>query len=133
MSLYEDLKEEKMRERKEQLDTNTTRKCNSKEKASKIEQEIIVGKYSDAPDYLKDNELIKNGYIINCHSLKMVLRSLFVWSNETMNIWSHLIGCIISILLIIFTAMYLKTSLIKELTQAEYEDLQIKINETIIP
>ena len=133
MSLYEDLKEEKIRERKEKLDTNTTRKYISKEKTSKNEQEIIVGKYSDAPDYLKDNELIKEGYIINCHSLKMVLRSLFVCSNETMNIWSHLIGCIISILLIIFTAMFLKTSLMKELTQAEYEDLQIKINETIIP
>jgi hypothetical protein len=29
--------------------------------------------------------------------------------------------------------MFLKTSLIKELTEIEYEDLQIKINETIIP
>ncbi len=63
----------------------------------------------------------------------MVFRSLFVCSNETINIWSHLIGCIISILLIILTAMFLKTSLIKELTQIEYENLQIKINETIIP
>jgi adiponectin receptor len=63
----------------------------------------------------------------------MVLRSLFVCSNETINIWSHLIGCFISILLIVLTAIFLKTSLIKELTQIEYEDLQIKINETIIP
>ena len=29
--------------------------------------------------------------------------------------------------------MFIKTSLTRELTQAEYEDLQIKINETIIP
>ena len=126
MSLYEDLNKKKIKDSK-----NKDKNSISKEKKSKIENKIIVGKYSDAPDYLKDNELIKNGYLINCHSLKMVLRSLFVCSNETINIWSHLIGCIISILLIIFTAKYLKT--FRELTQNEYEDLQKKINETIIP
>jgi adiponectin receptor len=99
----------------------------------KNEEKILIGKYSDAPEYLKDNEFIKNGYLINCHSLKLVLRSLFVCSNETINIWSHLIGCIISILLIIFTAIFIKTSLMRELTETEYEDLQIKVNETIIP
>ena len=99
----------------------------------KNEEKILIGKYSDAPEYLKDNEFIKNGYLINCHSLKLVLRSLFVCSNETINIWSHLIGCIISILLIIFTTIFIKTSLMRELTETEYEDLQIKVNETIIP
>ena len=133
MSLYENLKEEKIKERKESSNKNISKKLDSKEKSSKFEEKIIVGNYNDAPDYLKDNELIKTGYLINCHSLKMVLRSLFVCSNETINIWSHLIGCIISISLIILTAMYLKTSLIREMTQAEYEDLQLKVNETIIP
>ena len=94
---------------------------------------IIVGNYSKAPDYLKDNEYIKNGYLINCHSIKLVLRSLFVCSNETINIWSHLIGCIISITLIILTSIYVKRANIKELNQAEYELLKIQINETIIP
>ena len=103
------------------------------EKPIKQLDKIIIGKYSDAPDYLKDNEYIKNGYLINCHSLKLVLRSLFVCSNETINIWSHLLGCIISILLIVLTVMFLKTSLIRELSQTEYEDLQVKVNETIIP
>lgn len=133
MSIYENLKEEKIKERKESSNKILSKKEDSIEKSTKIEEEIIVGKYSDAPDYLKDNELIKTGYLINCHSLKMVLRSLFVCSNETINIWSHLIGCIISILLIILTAMHLKTSFTRELTQAEYEELQLKVNETIIP
>ena len=31
-----------------------------KEKAYKDEEKIIIGKYSDVPDYLKDNEYIKN-------------------------------------------------------------------------
>ena len=115
MSLFQKLKSEKSKEN------------------NKNEEKIIIGKYSDAPEYLKDNEFIKNGYLINCHSLKLVLRSLFVSSNETINIWSHLIGCIISILLIIFTTIFIKTSLMRELTETEYEDLQIKVNETIIP
>jgi adiponectin receptor len=137
MSLYENLKEEEIKNRNNSKEKsskiNKNLNLELKEKKYKDEEKIIIGKYSDAPDYLKDNEYIKNGYLINCHTFKMVLRSLFVCSNETINIWSHLIGCIISILLIILTALFLKTSLVKELTQIEYEDLQIKINETIIP
>ena len=112
------------------------RKLNQKNinKNSDIKEErIIIGKYSDAPDYIKDNEYIKNGYLINCHSLKLVLKSLFVFSNETINIWSHLIGCFISIILIILTIFIIKTSLKKELTQVEFENLKIKLNDTIIP
>lgn len=123
MSFYENIKEDKLKDNK----------TLTKEKSLKNEDKIIVGKYSDAPEYLKDNEYIKKGYLINCHSLKLVLRSLFICSNETINIWSHLLGCIISILLILFTAMFIKTSLMRKLTQEEYDDLQIKINETIIP
>ena len=94
---------------------------------------VIVGKYSEAPDYLKDNEYIKNGYLINCHTIKLVLRSLFVCSNETINVWSHLIGCIISITLIILLFILVKSSVSKELTENEYNDLKVKVNETISP
>ena len=127
MSFKEHLKNERIKEKK------VPKEKKNKTKNNKKEDEIIVGKYSDAPDYLKDNEFIKDGYLINCNSLKFVLRSLFVCSNETINVWSHLLGCIIAILLIIFTFIFIRTSLIKELTQFEYEDLQVKINETIIP
>ena len=137
MSIYSNLKEDKLYESKVLNDKKNNKKSQKKidveEKPHKEEVRIIVGKYSDAPDYLKDNEYIKNGYLINCHTLKLVVRSLFVWSNETINIWSHLLGCFISIFLILFTAMFIKTSLTKELTQTEYEELQIKVNETIIP
>ena len=132
MSSYEHLKNENIKEKKDPKE-NRNGINYKKEKLYKKEEEIIIGKYSDAPDYLKDNEFIKDGYLINCHTVKLVLRSLFVCSNETINIWSHLLGCIISISLIIFTAISIRTSLTKELTQLEYEDLQLKINETIIP
>ena len=139
MSNYENLKEENIKNRNESnkndklLKTQEESNKDTEEKKYKEEEQIIIGKYSEAPDYLKDNEYIKTGYLINCHSLKLVVRSLFVCSNETINIWSHLIGCIISILLIIFTAIFIKTSLMRELTETEYKNLKVKVNETIIP
>lgn len=133
MSSYENLKEENLKERKDKGKDIKQKNDKKEEKLHKKGEKIIIGKYSDAPDYLKDNEYIKNGYLINCHSLKLVLRSLFVCSNETINVWSHLLGCFIALFLIIFTATSIKTSLLKELTQSEYEDLQVKVNETIIP
>ena len=130
MSSYAELKEEKSVEKKIQKND-----INPKEKEvyKNLDNKIIVGKYSEAPDYLKDNEYIKEGYLINCNSFNKVFRSILVCSNETINIWSHLIGCIISILLIIFITCFLKTGKIKELSQTEYEDIQIKLNEAVIP
>jgi len=133
MSLKQKLEKNKYDEIKSKHIFDKTDKSFDIEEETKIEDKIIIGKYNDAPDYLKDNEFIRNGYLINCHSLKLVLRSLFVCSNETVNIWSHLIGCFISILLIIYTIIFIRISLIRELTQTEYEDLKIEINETIIP
>ena len=130
MSSYAELKEEKSVEKKiKKNDINPK----EKEVSKNLDNKIIVGKYSEAPDYLKDNEYIKEGYLINCNSFNKVFRSILVCSNETINIWSHLIGCIISILLIIFIACFLKTGKIKELSQTEYEDIQIKLNEAVIP
>ena len=43
------------------------------------ESQILIGRYEEAPDYLKDNEYIKTGYLINCNSVNKVLRSLFIW------------------------------------------------------
>ena len=130
MSSYAELKEEKSVEKKIQKNDINPKE---KEVSKNLDNKIIVGKYSEAPDYLKDNEYIKEGYLINCNSFDKVFRSILVCSNETINIWSHLFGCIISILLIIFIACFLKTGKIKELSQTEYEDIQIKLNEAVIP
>ena len=130
MSSYAELKEEKSVEKKIQKNNINPKE---KEASKNLNNKIIVGKYSEAPDYLKDNEYIKEGYLINCNSFDKVFRSILVCSNESINIWSHLTGCIISILLIIFIACFLKTGKIKELSQSEYEDIQIKLNEAVIP
>ena len=105
----------------------------SEEEIYPIEDKVRVGKYSDAPSYLKDNELIKTGYLLNCHSVKLVLRSLFVFSNETINVWSHLLGAIIAIILIFFTYIFVGKPLIKELSTKDFEELKIQVNETVIP
>ena len=129
MSSYGNLKEETTI-KKEISKENEKEK---EKKISKIKNEIIVGKYSEAPDYLKDNEYIKEGDLINCNSFDKVFRSILVCSNETINIWSHLIGCIISILLIIFITFFIKAGKIKEISQTEYEDMKLKLNEIINP
>ena len=128
MSTYSNLKEEKPGEKVIQKEKINSK---SKEKLKISKEKIIIGKYSDAPDYLKDNEYIKDGYLINCHSFKLVFRSLFVCSNETINIWSHLIGYILSILLIILVSFYLKTGKLKELSVIEYDEVKLKTNEII--
>jgi hypothetical protein len=54
-----------------------------------------MGKYSDAPHYLRDNEHIIEGYRIGFDSPRKVIKSLFMVHNETVNIWTHLIGAVI--------------------------------------
>ena len=132
MSTIEDLKEKQNTE-KNILKNIKSKKIKKTKEDDKDKNEIINGKYSEATDYLKDNEYIKNGYLINCNTFKKVLRSLFICSNETINVWSHLIGLIFSILLIISTAKYVQTGTKKELTQIEYENMKLKVNEVVIP
>ena len=72
------------------------------------ENKVIIGKYEEAPKYLQDNEYIRNGYLINCnYSIKKILKSLFKFSNETVNVWSHLLGTLLAIILIFYTGFFI--------------------------
>ena len=72
------------------------------------ENKVIIGKYEDAPKYLQDNEYIRNGYLINCnYSIKKILKSLFKFSNETVNVLSHLLGTLLAIILIFYTGFFI--------------------------
>ena len=68
---------------------------------------IILGTYNDLPDYYKDNEYIKKGYLLYCDSIFKALKSLFCLHNESINIWSHLLGAIFFICLILYTAFFI--------------------------
>ncbi|KAL0280919.1 UNVERIFIED_CONTAM: hypothetical protein PYX00_002071 [Menopon gallinae] len=47
--------------------------------------------YNDAPSYLQFNPFIKTGYR-GYLSTRMCIESIFWWTNETINIWSHIFG-----------------------------------------
>lgn len=47
--------------------------------------------YHELPDYMKDNEYIVK-YYRSEWPLKQALFSLFQWHNETINVWTHLLG-----------------------------------------
>ena len=49
------------------------------------------------------NKYLVTGYRINFVSWKQVFGSLFLWHNETMNIWTHMVGFVVySVLLLVF-------------------------------
>lgn len=62
----------------------------------------------EAPEYLKDNEYIKHGYRINFNSARKVVKSLFMLHNESVNIWSHLLGSLFVIVLVVYTTIFIK-------------------------
>ena len=56
---------------------------------------------------MHDNEYIKRGYRINFKSKKLLAKSLFMVHNESVNVWTHLLGVFIFIALIMYTFIYL--------------------------
>lgn len=53
----------------------------------------FIGEMAQAPLHLIDNEYIKSGYRIGyTRSFRSILYSLFQFHNESVNVWSHLLG-----------------------------------------
>ena len=71
------------------------------------ESELRLGTYEEAPKYIQDNEYIKRGYLLNCNTFKKTLRSLLMLHNESVNVWSHLIGAIFFFFLIWYTTIFI--------------------------
>ena len=68
---------------------------------------IILGRCEDMPDHSRQNEYIKTGYRLNCNSIKKSIKSLFILHNESVKVWSHLIGAFIFIILIFYTLKFI--------------------------
>ena len=70
---------------------------------------VKVGLFDEAPEYLRDNEYIKHGYRINFNNTRQVMKSLFMLHNESVNIWSHLLGVVMVIVFIVYTSIFIKS------------------------
>ncbi|CAA2961264.1 heptahelical transmembrane 1-like [Olea europaea subsp. europaea] len=66
-----------------------------KKKIGKTKRKIYpLLSFHELPDYMKDNEYILNYYRVNW-PLKEAFFSLFRWHNETLNVWTHLVGFVL--------------------------------------
>lgn len=54
------------------------------------------------------NQYIHNGYRKNFNSTFRVLKSMFMWHNETVNIWTHFIGAFFFLWLTLSAGFYLE-------------------------
>ncbi|KAH0775236.1 hypothetical protein KY290_012373 [Solanum tuberosum] len=79
------------------------KKMNSyKEEEKKLKRRLM--KFEELPVYLQDNEFIRNYY--RCEwPLKEVALSVFSWHNETLNIWTHLVGFVVFVTLTVTSLM----------------------------
>ncbi|PQM40996.1 heptahelical transmembrane protein 1 isoform X1 [Prunus yedoensis var. nudiflora] len=74
-------------------DNNQNKKKKKKRNKAKPEQYSLMS-YWELPEYMKDNEFILNYYRANW-PLPEALFSVFRWHNETLNVWTHLIGFVL--------------------------------------
>jgi len=80
-----------------------------------VDETIIVKKNArivhqeHAPEWLIDNKFILHGYRVDFHHKWDLFKSLFMKHNELMNIWTHLIGGMIFIGLVVYTLLYFNT------------------------
>ncbi|KAH7241560.1 mPR-like GPCR protein [Fusarium tricinctum] len=61
---------------------------------SKVENSLLL-LWDDLPDWRRDNAFILSGYRQSQNSYAHSFRSLFYMHNESVNIWSHLLGAIV--------------------------------------
>lgn len=96
--------------------TSTDRCCNNK--AAKFE----LIDYDSLPEFLKDNDFILN-YYRSEWPLKKTILSIFSIHNETLNIWTHLLGFFIFLILSNYAASVFPT--VSTTSNADYSSFQL--------
>lgn len=67
----------------------------------------FVGGSEEVVDYAIDNEYIIRGYRINHNTNGRSIKSIFVCHNETVNIWSHGLGVVFFLIILIATLIWI--------------------------
>lgn len=67
----------------------------------------FIGTLAEVPYYMVDNEYIWTGYRIGFNTKRKILRTLFMVHNESINVWSHLLGAFFFLCLILYTFYYM--------------------------
>lgn len=80
-----------------------TNNNNKSDNCSNQSHKMKLMTYSDLPDWMKDNDYIKRGYRPQLSSFTSCLKSIFTVHTETGNIWTHLIGCSIFVVIGCYT------------------------------
>lgn len=83
------------------MSSSSSREGKGKKLWKKVKYQLV--EYHALPGYLKDNEYILGHYRAEW-PLKQVLLSVFTIHNETLNVWTHLIGFFLFLSLTIYTA-----------------------------
>ena len=66
----------------------------------------FIGVFEDCPEFLQSNSYIINGYRIN-FTYSQCLKSICMYTNESINIWSHLLGVALFIYYLYETIFYI--------------------------
>lgn len=94
---------------------------------------ILIGNYLQCPGYLRDNDYIKEGYRLNCDSMPKVLKSLCLIHNETVNIWSHIIGAVASCFFVLFIAAFISSQDEMLINVIDYQNMIYEIRDITNP
>ena len=69
-----------------------------------------LGTIYEAEEFMKSNEFILRGYRLNFNSFRKLIKSLFIVHNESINVWTHLLGALIMFILVFHTCLFLQYS-----------------------
>ena len=70
------------------------------------ELKMRLGTYEEAPKFIQDNEYLKHGYLLHCNTFKKIFKSFLIIHNESVNIYSHLLGAFFFFTLIWYTTFF---------------------------
>ena len=111
--------------------TSVSISFSNKKKLNKNCKSLEIVNFEQAPEYLKGNEFIKTGYLLNCNSFNKAFCALFMCHNDTVTIWTLLFGAIVAFILIFYTTSLVGDSKRNFFSEIDYELIISEIKEIV--